>query len=103
MKIHNYGNDYAYQQKQKSKESKKAQIKNEEVKKVQVEEPKNEEVKNAGNQIQDGRERKVEELGAQGIGGMEKMDETETGMEEKSGEESAGTNTKKKKKTSQEA
>ena len=46
MKIHNYGNDYAYQQKQKSREAEvKAQVIEE-----QVQEPK-EVIEDAGNQV----------------------------------------------------
>ena len=46
MKIHNYGNDYAYQQKQKSRETEvKAQVVEE-----QVQEPK-EVIEDAGNQV----------------------------------------------------
>ena len=61
MKIHNYGNDYAYQQKQKSAKHEEAKMMvdtsaNEE---MAVQEQK--EVTNVGNQVQDGGEKQFDE------------------------------------------
>ena len=93
MRIHNYGNDYAYQQKQKSREAEeKAHIVNE-----PVQEPKKS-MEDAGNQdlaevqgIVHESSRETEQV-SEGIGCQEESKPAETGSE------SAQENCKKKKK-----
>ena len=92
MKIHNYGNDYAFQQKQKSVENEKSNVH-----KMQVQEPK--EVADAGNQVQEGGERPMEESGEEILGAMGEVDGTKE--EVHLGEEEKPTSCNKKKKIQQ--
>lgn len=98
MKIHNYGNDYAYQQKQKSKEM--AQAKNN----APVIEPEKEEVKNAGNQVHEGGKEEVaqKETEGQEVLGESKGTESEELAKEVREAQTEGTqaaNQRKKKQT----
>ena len=79
MKIHNYGNDYAFQQKQKSMKNEEvhAEVKvldtKEEKVEIQVQESEKTEKTNVGDQVQDGREREVEEPSSKSIGQSEEI------------------------------
>lgn len=95
MRIHNYGNDYAYQQKQKSKEN----AENAHVVKEPVQEPEKP-MEDAGNQnITEVQEPVCEscsekEQVSEEIGGQEESQPTEAGREAETAQE----NCKKKKK-----
>ena len=95
MRIHNYGNDYAYQQEQKSRENREAQVK-EEKPAVPVPEPK-EEVKDAENRILTEGQGEVAENGAQEAGNCGDTGERREAGEEKPAEEKEETGKKKKK------
>lgn len=104
MKIHRYGNDYAYQQKQKSQEIKKAQVKEEKPAVPVQETPK--EAEDAGNRIcEEGRQEgmaETEETGGQVLGQTETKEEevhpeeTEKAGSERAGDKEAGEDTQEK-------
>lgn len=105
MKIHRYGNDYAYQQKQKSQEIKRAQVK-EEKPAVPVQETPKEETEDAGNRIcEEGRQEgmaETEETGGQVLGQAETKEEevhpeeTEKARSERAGDKETGEDTQEK-------
>lgn len=73
MKVHNYGNDYAYQMKQKSRE-KEAEAKAEEVKETEKE------VEDADHQIQPGGEGNLEGAQEENIEAVEQVRRGEEGV-----------------------
>jgi len=97
MKIHNYGNDYAYQQKQKSMEM--AQT----INNVPVIEPEKEEMKNAGNQVHEERQEEVaqKETEGQEVLGESKGTESEELAEEVREAQTEGTQTANQRKKKQ--
>ena len=94
MKIHNYGNDYAYQQKQKSREAEvKAQVVEEQVQKPKV-------MEDAGNQVAEIVHEDVREECEEKKEVREEADSKEEGTPAETGEtsETSTENCKKKKK-----